>query len=143
MIRKLVLQFGLEPADVIIAKKRGWYVWDHYIVYIGTKNGKMFFIANDMSGGVRLFDENEVEKLIVQFEPTQVRKFKGDYWEQQKALKRAEGELGKKYSLISFNCEHLANYIQFGKRVSKQAENWLAGAAVLLLLVILVKTSKR
>lgn len=143
MVRKLILQHGLEPADVIIAKKRGWYVWDHYIVYMGMKHGKMFFIANDMSGGVRLFDEDEVAKLIVQFEPTQIRKFNGDYWEKQRALKRAEGELGKKYHLINFNCEHLANYIQLGKRVSKQAENWIAGAAALLFLVVLVKSSKR
>lgn len=143
MVRKLILQFGLNPADVIIAKKRGWYVWDHYIVYMGSQHSKMYFIANDMSGGVRIFDEHEVEKLITQFEPRQVRKFEGDYWERQHALKRAEGELGKKYNLISFNCEHLANYIQFGKRESKQSQNWLMAAAALALLVVLVKASKR
>jgi len=143
MIHERILQFRLEPADVIIAKKRGWYVLDHYIVYLGMQHGKMYFIANDMSGGVRIFDEQEVEKLIAQFEPTQVRKFKGSYWERQQALKRAEGELGKRYNLISFNCESLANYIQFGKRESKQSQNWLIAAGALLLLLVFVKSSKR
>jgi hypothetical protein len=143
MVRKLIQQSRLEPADVVIAKKRGWYVWDHYIVYMGLIHGRMRFIANDMNGGVRYFDEHEVEKLIVQFEPTQVRKFKGNPWERQKALQRAEGEIGKKYNLISFNCEHLANYIQYTRRESPQAVNWVTSIAALVVLILLVRSSSQ
>lgn len=134
MLREFMLLNDLQPADVIIAKKRGWYIWDHYIVYVGMKWGKMHFIANDAKGGVRLFDEEEITQLIVSFEPTQIRRFRGSFWEREQALKRAEGELGKHYNLFTFNCEHLANYIQYGKRESVQVDRWLTAAFVLVVL---------
>ena len=64
MLRELMLVNDLQPGDVIIAKKRGWNIFDHYIVYVGIHSGRMNFIANDIQGGVRLFDEHEVAQLI-------------------------------------------------------------------------------
>lgn len=127
MISKFVYANSLQDADAIIAKKRGWGVFDHFIIYMGQRFGCHMFIANNTDGGVQWLNEAQVEALIQDFEPVKIRKFSGSYKERMQALERAKQELGKQYSLTDFNCEHLANYIQYGVRVSKQADNWKAG----------------
>jgi hypothetical protein len=129
MVRQLIIENGLDIGDVIIAHKRNWRIFNHFIVFLGERNGKMYFVANDINGGVREFDEDEVQNLISRFEPVSIRRLNGDYWQRQAALKRAKGQIGKKYDLLKFNCEHLATYIQYGKSESPQVQNWVTAAA--------------
>lgn len=140
MLKNFIYTNGLQEADVIIAKKRGWRVFDHFIIYMGMKSGQHYFIANDVNGGVKWFTESEVLVLIKDFEPVKIRKFKGNDQQRQRALARAKEELGKSYSLTEFNCEHLANYVQYGVRESVQVKNWGTGLAVAasLLLVLFI-----
>lgn len=140
MLSTFIYINGLQEADVIIAKKRQWGIFDHFIIYMGMSFGQHLFIANDANGGVRWFTELEIIELIKDFDPTKIRKFNGNAYERQLALNRAKTEIGKSYSLVDFNCEHLANYVQYGIRESKQVENWKSGltvAAGLLLAVFL------
>ena len=130
MLNNFIYINGLQEADVLIAKKRGWEVFDHFIIYMGKKFGQHLFIANDSSGGVKWFSEKEVIELIKDFYPSKVRKFNGDYHERLLAVNRAKSEIGKSYSLTDFNCEHLANYVQYGILESKQVESWKAGLTI-------------
>lgn len=130
MLNNFIYINGLQEADVLIAKKRGWEVFDHFIIYMGNKFSQHLFIANDASGGVRWFSEQEVVELIKDFYLSKIRKFNGTYYERQLAIERAKGEVGKSYSLTNFNCEHLANYVQYGIRESKQVESWKAGLTI-------------
>ena len=130
MLRNFIYANGLQEADAIIAKKRGLGVFDHFIIYMGKRYGQHTFIANDASGGVKWFSEQEVIALIRDFKPVKVRSFKGNYYQRQNAIDRAKGEIGKSYSLIDFNCEHLANYVQYGLRESKQVQNWKTGFGI-------------
>jgi len=130
MLSTFIYRHGLQEADVIIAKKRGLGVFDHFIIYMGNRFGQHLFITNDTSGGVRWYSEQEVLGLIEGFYPSKIRKFNGTPYERQLALNRAKGEIGKSYSLTDFNCEHLANYVQYGIRESKQVEGWKAGLTI-------------
>jgi hypothetical protein len=140
MVSTFIHLNDLQEADVIIAKKRGWNVFDHFIIYMGYRFGQHLFIANEATGGVRWFTESEILKLIKDFAPVKIRSFNGDAHQRQLASARAEQEIGKSYSLIDFNCEHLANFVQYGIRKSKQVDGWktsLTIAASVLLIAIL------
>src|SRR5689334_1480958 len=78
MLRNFIYANGLEEADVIVAQKRGWNVFDHFIIYLGFKFGQHLFIANDTQGGVRWFSEKEIINLIADFEPVKIRRFSGN-----------------------------------------------------------------
>lgn len=138
MLQNFIYANGLQEADVIIAKKRGWGVFDHFIIYMGIRYGQHLFIANDAKGGVKWFTESEVINLIKDFSPVRIRRFSGNAGQRQLALSRAELEIGKSYSLVNFNCEHLANYVQYGVCESKQVQNWGLGIAAGVLLAAFI-----
>lgn len=130
MLRNFIYANGLQEADVIVAQKRGWNVFDHFIIYMGFKFGQHLFIANDTQGGVRWFSEKEIINLIADFEHVKIRRFSGNLAQRDQAISRATGELGRTYSLTEFNCEHLANYVQYGVRESEQVKRWGTGLAL-------------
>lgn len=107
----------LYAGDVIIAKKRKGLgrILNHYIVYVGNN----VFVGN-LTEGVQELSYYELMRLLQDYEPTGVRKFSGSYFQRQDAVNRAYSKLGRKYSLINFNCEHFANWVQFGKLESSQ-----------------------
>ena len=137
-MENLSTQLSLQPADVIIAKKRGWQVLDHYIAYLGYLNGYDQYTANDLHYGVRLYNNREVNELLKSFEPTRIRKFRGTVWERDQAIERAISQIGARYNLINFNCEHLANYIQFGTSRSNQVNNIGIGVATISALALFI-----
>jgi hypothetical protein len=107
----------LFAGDVIVAKKRKGLgrILNHYIVYVG----KNIFIGN-LSDGVKELSYYELMKLLREYEPTGVRRFNGSYLQRNDAVNRAYSKLGHRYSLINFNCEHFANWVQFGRLESSQ-----------------------
>ncbi len=115
----MIIKFGnytLQKADVLVVKDRSFDVFDHYLVYIG--NG--WFVAN-MSGGIRMMDIYMLKHFEGKFYPVRLRKFEGNELERSSALQRAQHCLQPKYSLLYSNCEHFANYVQYGKRQSLQS----------------------
>ncbi len=107
----------LYPGDVILAKKREGLarIFNHYIVYVGNNT----FIGN-IADGVKELSYPELIMLLQDYEPTKIRRFNGSYFQRNEAIKRAYSKLGQRYSLINFNCEHVANWVQFGKIESSQ-----------------------
>ncbi|MEY8781103.1 lecithin retinol acyltransferase family protein [Allomuricauda sp. XS_ASV26] len=115
----------LHPVDVIVAKKKSGLsrVLDHYIVYLG----KGVFIGN-LKGCVKIIPHQELDELLRDYEPVRIRRFSGNNFDVQKAIQRAYQRLGQKYSYLGFNCEHYANWVQYGKEKSNQVN---AGLAIL------------
>jgi hypothetical protein len=117
MIKKLQLIPQLRPADVVVAKKRNGLgrILNHYIVYTGNET----FIGN-LENGVKILSKIELSKLLIDYEPTKIKTFEGTNYQRNQAVKRAYARLGDKYNLLSFNCEHFANWVQKGKENSVQ-----------------------
>jgi len=74
MIKKLLLNAQLFPADVIVAKKRSGLgrILNHYIVYVGNET----FIGN-LQDGVKVLSESELSDLLVDYEPVRIKSFEG------------------------------------------------------------------
>jgi uncharacterized protein YycO len=117
MIEKLQLIPQLNPADVIVAKKRNGLgrVLNHYVVYAGNDT----FIGN-LEDGVKILPKSELSKLLIDYEPISIKPFEGTNYQRNQAVNRAYDRLGQKYNLLSFNCEHFANWVQKGKENSVQ-----------------------
>ena len=117
MIKKLQLNSQLYPADVIVAKKRNGLgrILNHYVVYVGNET----FIGN-LENGVKILSKNELSKLLIDYEPIKIKAFEGANYQRNQAIKRAYARLGDQYNLLSFNCEHFANWVQKGKENSVQ-----------------------
>lgn len=109
----------LLPADVIIAKKRNGIgrILNHYIVYLGNET----FIGN-LKDGVKIVQHSELLELLQEYEPVKINRFKGTCLERIQAVDRAKSKLNQKYSLLWFNCEHFANWVQLGKISSSQVK---------------------
>lgn len=122
MIEQLKLIDQLHPVDVIVAKKKKGLgrILDHYIIYLG--NG--VFIGN-LKGSVKTISLKELHELLKDYEPVRIRRFSGNHFDIQNAIKRAYQRLGQKYSYLGFNCEHYANWVQYGKERSSQVNNGL------------------
>ncbi len=142
MIRNFVLNNYLQPADVIIVGKNGWNVLDHYVVYMGEQNGEMFFSVNLMNKGVLLLSEQDLHQYTRRFTPKAINRFHGSYMDRIQALSRANSKIGESYSLMNFNCEHFANFVQFGVSQSQQVSNVVGGAFLALLTVGLFSRSE-
>ena len=117
MIKKLQLNSQLYPADVIVAKKRNGLgrILNHYVVYVGNET----FIGN-LQDGVKVLSESELSDLLVDYEPVRIKPFEDTDFQRNQAINRAYQRLGQKYSLLNFNCEHFANWVQKGKENSVQ-----------------------
>lgn len=138
MIKKLLLNTQLYPADVIVAKKRSGLgrILNHYIVYVGNET----FIGN-LQNGVKILSNSELSELLVDYEPVKVNPFVGSNSQRVQAMNRAYTRLGHKYSLLNFNCEHFANWVQKGRENSLQVT--IAMSVLLLGLTYkLIKSSK-
>lgn len=127
MIHNLILHNQLQPADVIVAKKRTGLgrILNHYIVYAGGYS----FIGN-LQEGVKSISHYELSTLLKEYEPIRIRRFSGTEFQRRLALRRAYSRLGEKYSLLNFNCEHFANWVQKGKENSIQVAVAVTALAV-------------
>lgn len=138
MTNYLQLINGLEPIDVVVAKKRQGLgrILDHYIVYLG--NG--VFIGN-LKGSVKQVTHFELIELLKEYEPIKVRRFSGSSLQIQQAIVRVKQKLGHKYSFLGFNCEHFANWVQYGKETSSQVTNGFLLVAGLITVKILANNN--
>lgn len=115
----MIIRFGnytLQRADVLIVKDRNLELFDHYLVYMG--NGQ--FVAN-MSGGIKKMDIYDLKHFEGKYYPVRLRKFEGNEVMRAFAMQRAQECLQTEYSLLYSNCEHFANYVQYGKKQSLQS----------------------
>lgn len=114
-----IIRFGnyvLQPGDVVVVKDKSFNLFDHYLIYLG--NGE--FVAN-MRDGIRYMDIYMLKHFEGSYYATRLRKFEGTNAERAHAVVRAKNCLQPSYSLLYSNCEHFANYVQFGKHQSLQS----------------------
>ena len=124
-VREFIWGNNLQPGDAIIAKKIGYRVLDHFIIYLGNDHNGHWFMANSIEDGVKQYDEKEVLELVKSFDPIRIKRFKGNDNERNHAIQRALNQEGQPYSLFGSNCEHFANYVQKGIMESPQVSNWI------------------
>lgn len=126
--------YNLQPGDVLVISKSGIEIIEHYIIYLGNE----IYAENNPVLGVHLLNYlRPINGLLAK----RVRRYKGNFYELSCAIARAKSLIGYKYNLTHFNCEHYANYVQYGEKFSHQSANgW--GIALLSLLLIEANRNK-
>lgn len=121
---QFVIANNLRPADVILLRKKFMGMFDHFVVYLGrhAKTNRPVFAAN-YSGGVQVVKDHEINQFLQKLEPEKVDRFHGTEHQRREAVQRAISMIGKAvYHLIFSNCEHYKNFVQFGRKYSKQVD---------------------
>lgn len=136
---------NLQPLDAIVVKEIAFPFIDHYALFGGfDEHGFPVIVANYKTedfpkGGVRILPHQDTIRFLKSMTFKRARRFKGDDYEFQNALKRAKKVFEvKPYSLIFNNCEHYINYVHYGNAYSQQtqiASGAVATAGVVTLLV--------
>ncbi len=140
MNQSFAVQMNLRPADVVVVPITKFNVTAHFAVYRGIDvNGIHWYLENNHVYGVRWIDEGS----FIANNPTykRIQCFQGNDYARTQAINRATSLLGRKYEWHNFNCEHYANFVQFGYYHSKQVNNVdgiVAGAALGLVAIALV-----
>jgi len=89
------------------------------------------FIGN-LSGGVQILSEQQIEEYVGKCEITKIERFPGDKAQRKNAILKALRRVGEKaYNIIFHNCEHFKNWLLYGKATSKQAIAMTTAAGLL------------
>ncbi len=108
----------------------------HYALFLGFGTNGPRFIANMMKG-IQIIEGQELLDQVGKYEITEVERFKGNWIQRRKILKRALKRLGERsYNLIFNNCEHFKNWVVNGKSESRQVERagfWMFLIAILFM----------
>ncbi len=127
-----IKHYKLKPGDRIVAPKSLAGIIQHHAVYLGTDHRGQDLIAENVYG--KFVAVVNAKKFFDEYpQITRVEAFKGNDFERRGAVERALKLLGKPYSLINFNCEHFANYVQHGK-----VESFQVNRGILALFAIVV-----
>ena len=122
-LAKFIKYYSIKPADAIIMQKKIFGMVDHYVIYVGIKNGEHTFIAN-YNKGVQIIPKKDFVSFLNRLVPIKIDRFPGNENERRIALKRAINEIGKNtYDYLTNNCEHFKNWIHYGIKRSLQVEN--------------------
>lgn len=135
-----IIKFGdyvLQPADVVVVRRVEYNIFDHYLVYMGDG----LFTAKMQSGIVTMSIE-DLQQFIGIYQAVRMRVFVGNEAQRQLALFRANQLLAihHPYSLLFSNCEHFADYVQFGTFTSLQSAK--AGVGLIGLGALMTSQSK-
>jgi hypothetical protein len=117
----------LFAGDRIVVPKSELRFAQHHAIF----DGEGGFYENKAGTGV-------VRTPIAEFfngvtSVTEIRRFMGSDRQIREALSRAESLIGKSYNLVQFNCEHYADFIQYGQARSKQVDNVFGAIGIGLL----------
>lgn len=127
----------MKPGDDLVVPKSNFQIAAHHAVYLGQNYyGTDLFCENNNVFGVRLVTAEQFFRENLTY--FRIDRFPGNNFQRQLAVKRALNKLGQHYSLINFNCEHFATYVQTGNPRSKQVENVGKGLLVAAILAIII-----
>lgn len=118
---QLIQEHGLQPADVVVVGRKGGLA-AHYLVYMGWYQGHGHLFMANLEEGVSWLSLDYLQSRAHEFTLKRVRRFEGNANQRHQALRRAKSRKGEGYSLVRFNCEHFANYVQFGRESSRQVQ---------------------
>jgi hypothetical protein len=121
----------LQPGDVV--ERAGDWGTKHRGIFAGYDAwGRGIVIHNAKGDYVRqVLFEVFAQKLPV----VVASRIASDIWQQQLIVARAQSQLGRRYDLLKFNCDHLVTYAQTGVANSPQLQALagLTGLAVVAL----------
>lgn len=129
--------YKLKPGDRIVAPKSLAGIIQHHAIYLGQNHHGQDLIAENAYG--KFAAVVDAKKFFTEYpQITRVEEFKGNNLERRTAVERALKLLGKPYSLINFNCEHFANYVQHGKVESFQINQGILALCVIVVVGLLI-----
>jgi hypothetical protein len=135
-IHQFITVNSVQPADAIVLNKKFFGMVDHYVIYLGIVGAVHQFVANYVNG-VRLIENDEIQKYLTTLVPTKIDRFPGI--DRPAALKRARSRIGERaYNYLANNCEHFKNFVHKGISESTQVQKVggllaLGGAGVTLM----------
>ncbi|WEK34681.1 MAG: lecithin retinol acyltransferase family protein [Candidatus Pseudobacter hemicellulosilyticus] len=130
---KYALYHNLQPADRIVHALFDTGLSKHHAIFLGEdKWGQEWIAENNFHEGVRLTKAETFFRS--QRKIQRIERFAGSHIERKNAVQRAMQLAGKPYSLLTYNCEHYANEVQYGKSESKQVQTFLGLAAGIFIL---------
>jgi hypothetical protein len=125
------------PGDVIAIRSEGGY--EHHIVYTGVRDrSQQDVIHNDKNGGVQ---RGYLANLLQGRQWRITRRFEGNVFQREQAVRDALRLEGTQYDILNFNCEHFSSLIQTGRAQSPQLQAVAIIAAVGLGLIFFARTA--
>lgn len=108
---------GLAIGDRVVRRKA--FGTKHHGIYAGISNGQPIVAENQRGFGVQYVPLSDF--LLNDFSTLSHIELLSDA-QRADVLPRIEHALGKPYNLVTFNCEHFANLVQYGRARSTQAQ---------------------
>ena len=122
---QFIIKNRLLPGDAILLRKKLVGMLDHFAVYLGRhpETNEPIFAANNFEG-VEVIPTKKADIFLKKLVPEKIERFIGTPQERKSAIKRALSvPKGTKYNLITNNCEHYKNLVQYGRKYSPQVKN--------------------
>lgn len=131
-----IQSLDLRTGDVIRVGQNPFGILTHYLVYVCTDNwGQQIFALNTPDRNVHYASTYQLvcDHNIEAYHLKSVRRAPNGGIPLGLLQNRVGSQQGKRYDLVSYNCEHFANMAQYGNATSLQT-NWgilaLVGLAV-------------
>jgi hypothetical protein len=122
--------YNLRPGDRIVLGMYATGAIKHFAIFLGYINGIEYIAENHKGSGVQIvLADYFLSAMPAVF---YIERFTGSEQEQQEMIYRALSLQGTQYSLFAFNCEHYANYVQYGVAESKQVSRGIVYGAILI-----------
>lgn len=122
--------------DAIITPYKSYFGLSHYAIFAGPcSNGINWAIHNVPEKGVCMIKLDD----LLENGYERIERFVGSVESRYSALKNAVAKIGKRYNIITYNCEHFATETQTGEPRSNQLRN---AVIFLILTFILIKILK-
>lgn len=136
-MNRIVFNYHLLPGDRIKEPKSAFGIVQHHSIYLGQDiYGVDWMAENKVGHGVRIITADQYFATVTKI--TEIVRLNGSWHDREIAVKRALSQAGKPYSLINFNCEHYANYVQHGYVSSAQVAKGALGLAGLFFLGLIL-----
>lgn len=126
----------LQIGDRVIVPKSNIRWIQHHAIYIGFVNGEHRFIENKEGCGVREINASTFFQDVLEI--TRIERFCPRYnYSRQDLVIYARSLKGRFYNLVSYNCEHVANEIQYRFIKSRQAIVAIGIALVVAIIAVI------
>lgn len=137
IVEQIISQNNLQPADVVVLKKKFFGMVDHFAVFLGWTAARKPVFAANYTKGTNYITDTELENFLQTLEPERIERFTGNNIQRNQAVKRALSKIGENnYSYVNNNCEHYKNFVQTGTPHSEQITNIGNGLAAVSLFAL-------
>lgn len=124
LVEQIISRNNLQPADVVVLKKKFFGMVDHFAVFLGWNADRKPVFAANYTKGTQYIMGTDLDGFLQTLEPQRIERFAGDTFQRQLAVERAMQKIGENnYSYINNNCEHYKNFVQSGHPHSEQVTN--------------------